>query len=904
MSEWKREIRRKMTGLKLEPAREAEIVEELAQHLDDRQAELISRGVSPQEARRLLLAELSASDLLTRGLRQVERPVKAEPAVFGASGSRIFGSWWPDLRYAARMLRKSPGFTLVAIFTLALGIGANTAIFSLVREVLLRPLPFAEPERLIGIRESKVGEGHGNPLAWRSFFAIRDRAQTLEYVAAYLNWNPDIDREDQTVRVLGAQVSRDYFKVLGMQPLLGRDFIPEDEKPGAPPVVILGSDLWQQLYNSDPQIIGKSIRISGTNLTVIGVMPTVGVDGRSVGGEIGWRSIWTAFQVNETKAQDNPGRAVRVNARMRPGITLTQARAELETLMEGLKQSYPLTHSREVGIYAAPLRDYVILPNAQLALWILFGAVACVLLIACANVANLLLVRAAEREKELAVRAALGASRWALVRQLLAESLLLSFGGALAGWLLAQWLLTIVNRYSPDVVRRLGEIKPDAGVLAFTLSLSVLTGLLFGLAPAWTATKIDLNEMLKDGARGLSTSWRRHRLRGVLVVGEIALALILLVGSGLLLKSFANLRGVDLGFNPERLLTMTLRLPNYRYREAPKRVAFFRQTLANIQRLPGVESAGICFSLPMTGDGATDPVIIEGRPPVPKGEEPVLRGGSVSTDYFKTMGIQLHRGRYFTDEEVWEGRPVIIVNELFARRFFPDEDPIGKRIKAGYGDPPYSTIVGVVASHIQPGIDNRIWEEMFYPYVNTADPPLWQMNLVVKTAGEPAAMTSVVINEARRLDGLLPIGKIATMDEMRKRALQSDRFNLWLLGSFAGLALALAALGIYSVIACLTTQRTREIGIRIALGAQTRDVLRLVLKQGMVLGALGTGVGVIGAFILTRLMTSLLFGVGVRDPWTFALIALLLIIVTVLACLIPARRATRVDPLVALRSTE
>jgi len=390
-------------------------------------------------------------------------------------------------------------------------------------------------------------------------------------------------------------------------------------------------------------------------------------------------------------------------------------------------------------------------------------------------------------------------------------------------------------------------------------------------------------------------------LRGALVVLEVALSLVLLVGSGLLLKSFANLRRVELGFNPDNLLTMSLRLPDSRYHEPAQRVNFFQQTLANLKQLPGVQSVAICFSLLMTGDGATDPVVIEGRQPVPKGEEPVLRGGSVSADYFHTMGIAIRKGRAFTEREVWQGSPVIIVNEAFAHRFFAHEDPVGKRVKVGLGDPPWSTIVAVVANHIQPGMDNRVWEEMFYPYVNAADPPLWAMNLVVKTTGDPATLTQEVVTEGRRLDRLLPIAKIGTMRELTGDALRADRFNVWLLGSFALLALLLAALGICGVISYSVTQRTHEIGIRLALGATKRDVLKMIVGNGMKLAVTGVGAGLLASSVLTRLMKSLLFDVGTIDLPVFAGIALLLASVALLACYIPARRATKVDPMVALR---
>ncbi|HEU4836465.1 MAG TPA: ABC transporter permease [Pyrinomonadaceae bacterium] len=804
---------------------------------------------------------------------------------------------WRDLHYSARMLLKRRGFAAISVITLALGIGANTAIFSLVRGVLLRPLPFSEPERLIGIRESKVGEGHNNPMAFRTFAEIRDKARTLESVAAYLNSNPTIEQAEGTVPLQGARVSHNYFKVLGVHPILGRDFAPDDSKPGVPPTAILSSELWQQLYGGDREIVGKSLRIDGQSVTVIGVMGPI-----RVGEQIGWRSLWTPLRVNEAAQLNNAGRWVQASARLKPGVTIEQARAELANLMESIKQAYPATHTRDHGIYATSLKDYVVDPTAQRALWILFGAVVLVLLIACANVANLWLTHAAGRERELAVRAALGASRFALVRQLLSESLLLSAGGIVAGWLLAHWLITTVLKFSPDEVQRMGEIKLDAPVLLFTLGLSALTALLVGLLPALSVTKLDLDQSLKEGTRAVSGSRRQQRLRSALVVVEVALALLLLTGSGLLLKSFANLRNLELGFNPDRVLTMSLRLPANGYKEHAEPVNYFQQTLTNLQHLPGVEAAGICFSLPMNGEGATDRVWIEGQPDPPKGEEPFLRGGSVSADYFKAMGIPFRRGRTFTEDEVWQGRPVIIVNEAFARRFFPGEDPVGKRIKVGERNPPYSTIVGVVANHIQPGVDNLIWEEMFYPYVNTADPPLTAMNLVVKTTGDPAAMSSVIVNETRKMDRMTTITKVRTMDDLRATGLQSDRFNLWLMGSFALLALLLAALGIYGVMTYTTAQRTRELGIRLALGAQAGDVLKLVTAHGMKLAFIGVALGLLGSFALTRLMKNLLFGVGPTDPLIFVIVPLLLAIVSLAACYIPARRATQVDPLIALRT--
>ncbi|MCW5967928.1 MAG: ABC transporter permease [Blastocatellales bacterium] len=804
-----------------------------------------------------------------------------------------------DLRIGLRMLLKQPGFTLIAVLTLALGIGANTAIFSLVRAALLRPLPFPAAERLIGIRESKTGEGRGNPLAWRSFFTFRDQTRSFESVAAWINWNADIEREDGSVRVAGARVSDTYFKVLGVLPLAGRDFTPEDDRVGAQPVAILGYETWQRIYGGTEDIIGRTLRIDGRSYDIIGVMPRIGQGSGEVGGQLGWRGIWTPLRADEARMQDNPGRALRVNARLKTGAGLEGARAELDALMAGLKQEYPATHGPDIGVYAAPLRDYVIDPNTQRAMWLLLGVVVCILLIACANVANLLLARTAERGREIAVRAALGASRFSIVRQLLTESMLLSTIGAAAGWLLAHWMTAAAGSFLPEAWQRMGESSLDAGVFAFTLVLSALTGLMFGLAPALGAARININEALKDGIRAGGGS--RQKLRGALLATEVALALMLLAGAGLLVKSFVNLRRVELGFNPDKVLTMNLRLPNSRYPEPSQRVNFFEQTLSNIKRLPGVESAAICFSLLMTGEGATDPVVIEGRPAVPKGEEPVLRGGSVSADYFRTMGIAFRRGRAFTDEETWQQSNAIIVNEAFADRFFPGEDPIGKRIKAGVGDPPWSTIVGVVANHIQPGVDNRVWEEMFYPYVNTADPPLWGMNLVVRTSGDPAGITQSVVDEARRLDRMLPIARITTLDALTQEALRADIFNVRLMGAFAILALALAVIGIYGVTSYSVAQRTREIGIRAALGAQRGDIMRMVIGQSIKTVFAGLAAGLAAAWGLARWLEGLLFGVGAHDPETFAGITLLIAAVALAACWLPAYRASCIDPLRALR---
>jgi putative ABC transport system permease protein len=820
-------------------------------------------------------------------------------------------SFWPDLRYAARALVKNPGYAAVAVLTLALGIGANTALFSVIEGVLLRPLPFSEPQRIVGLREMLADEGV-IPMAYRTYVEVRDRGQSFESVSAFVRWGPYLERDDETIQVRGMQVRASYFDVMGLKPLVGRGFRPEDDTPQGQRVVVLSYEYWRQYFGGREGVIGQSLRLDGVPHVVIGVMPPA-----LAGDDIGWAGMWRPIGIEDHRHVTNPGRWVQAVARLKPGVSPEQAEAELSALVESLKREYPEIYRGGHGAKVERLKDVVVARDTQAALWLLFGAVACVLLIACANVANLSLARSAAREREIAVRAALGASRLRLVRQMLVESLLLAFAGALAGLSLAQWGVDALKALNAEMLPRLNEVGLNATVLAFTGGLAVLTGVLFGLAPALGATRLNLNEALKEGRRAAGQGARQGRIRSFLVVAEIAVALVLLVGAGLLIKSFARLRAIDPGFDPAGVLTMHVRLPHYRYREGEQRVNFFREAVGRISRLPGVTSAAAVQSLLLKDTGHTDPVYIEGRPAPPKGQEPVRRQNIVTPDYFRAMGIRVVKGRTFTEEETFGPLKAqggaIIINESFARKFWPGEDPLGKRMRAGYGnqtwdragldgDLPWSTVVGVVADTVQPGVEHSAMDEMFYPYVNAADPPMWGMNIVVRSAVDPASLANAVRAEIHALDRQLPLNDVRTMNEWAARAVSEPRFNGLLLGLFALVALALASVGVYGVMSYAVTQRRHEIGVRMALGARSGDVLRLVVGRGMKLALVGVACGVAASLALTRVMQGLLYGVSALDAGAFAGAAALLAGVAFCACYLPARRAAKVDPAVALRA--
>jgi putative ABC transport system permease protein len=806
-------------------------------------------------------------------------------------------TFWQDLRYGARMLFKQPGFSLVAVLTLALGIGATAAIFSVVNSVLLRPLPYAQPERLMTIWEDYSARD-GAPLDYTSptgFADWRDQTQAFEHVAAYQGWRPTLTGPtaagaDEPEQLTGAAVSHDMFTLLGVPLAQGRGFRPEEDKTGAERVVVLSHSLWQRRFGADPAMVGKQVSLMGDSYTVIGVLPA-GFKFPIIGSAEVFRTLTPLL---------NPGcqrgcLTIRVLARLRGGATETQARTELVSLAKRIEQQFPEANSK-VGVALVPLHEFLT-GEIKKPLQVLLGAVLLVLLIACVNVANLLLARASSREKEMAVRAALGAGRFRMVRQMLTESLLLALVGGALGLLLAAWLVEMLVAFSPDGTPRLEEIRLDRQVLAFTCGVTLLTGLFFGLAPAWQLARVELNQMLRDSSRGASLAQRGRRTLGALVVVETALALVLLTGAGLLMRSFVQLQRVDPGFNPRQVLTMNLSLPRAGYPERPQLMAFTQQMLERVKTLPGIEAAGVTSSLPLGLFNTDTSFVIEGRPAPPSDQQPVAWYSSVSPDYFRAMGMRLSAGRGFSERDDANAPRVVVITEAMARRYFPGESPLGKRLGNGRPDG-WREIVGVLADVKHFGLSQDARPTFFMPEPQN---PQRQLALVARSTTEPLNQAAAIRQVINSLDRTLAVSNVQTMERITAESIGEQRFTLLLFGLFASLALLLAAAGIYGVMSYAVVQRTPEIGVRMALGAQTHNVLRLVVGQGMKLIGIGVALGLAGALLLTRLLRTLLFGVSATDPLTFTVIALLLAGVALLACYLPARRATKVDPLVALR---
>jgi putative ABC transport system permease protein len=797
------------------------------------------------------------------------------------------------------MLLKKPGFTVVAVLALALGIGANTAIFSVVNAVLLRPLPFADPEQLVIVWMDNRQQGVKEDIhSYPNFVDYREQNKVFENLAAYRNASLNLTGTGEPERVLGAASTASFFEVMRVAPAIGRAFSAEEDQPGHDSVMLISYSLWQRRFGADKNIIGKSVALSGATRTVIGVMPP---DFRFPAKET---EFWIPLAPPPQVKDQRQAFWLNVIGRLKPGVTLEQARVEMATIAKRLEQQYPDANSN-FGTNLVPLREQTVGP-VRPALLILLGAVAFVLLIACANVANLLLGRAAAREREFAIRMAMGAGRRRIVRQLLVESLLLAGMGAVLGILLAVWGLDALKMMMPSDMPRLDQIGVDARVLSFTILISCLTALLFGLAPALQASQPDLNETLKEGGgKGATKGVRSRQMRRLLVVSEVALALVLLVGAGLLLKSFSRLRDFDLGFRPEGLLTAKIQLPGLRYREENQLRVFHRQLMERLAHTPGVESAGAITSVFLSKTPNSTYFSIEGRPDFLPGQRVEVPVDSISANYFQVMGTPIIKGRAFSEQDTENTPRAVIINETMARRFFSDVDPIGQRIKYGASnspedESPWRTIVGVVADTRRTGFESEVRPETYLPM---AQEPPGRLTLVVRAAGnaDPAGLAAPVRSAVQAIDPEQPVYDIKTMSQWVSEIIAQRRLNMILLGTFALVALLLAAVGIYGVMSYAVTQRTHEIGIRMALGAQRRDVLKMILGQGMALTLIGIGIGLVGAFALTRLMTSLLFGVSAVDPLTFVAVSALLTLVSLLACFIPARRAMKVDPMVALR---
>jgi len=796
-------------------------------------------------------------------------------------------TFWQDLRYGARILLKQPVFTLIAVLTLGLGIGANTAIFSLVNAVLLRPLPFAEPERLVWT----WGEFSGGNRASTSppdFLDYRAQNRGFEELAA-INFNSfNLTGVGEPERIIGNMVTANFFQALAVKPVQGRAFLPEEEQSGRERVAIIGQGLWQRRFGGDPQIIGKTIQLDGRSYTVVGVAP----DATRVLQEA---EIWTPLTFDDPGMKIRRFHFLRAIGRLKQGVTLQQAQADIDSVAAGLEKLYPESN-KDWRLRLVPMREYLV-GQTRRPLYILLGAVGFVLLIACANVANLALAQASRRQKEVALRHALGANRMRLIRQMLTESALLSVIAGTIGLLLAWWGSDLLKALAQDSIPRLGEIAPDNRVLGFTLLVSLLTGVVFGLAPALQASRPDLNEMLKEGGKGGGSGSRTGRARNALIVIEVAMALVLLVGAGLLIKSFRRLQEVDPGFDPRNLLTLRLFLPQSKYAGPQQRQAFFEQALKRIESLPGVQAVGTSTSIPSLG-GPDNYFTIEGRPFPDPNRKVTAFNPMVSHDYLRAMKIPLIKGRHFTEPETKEEKPkTVIINEAFARAYFADVEPLGKRLIIDMGEPWTCEIVGVAGDTTQFALNLGAFPIMYLPSIRVG-----VAAVVVRASGDPLALTASVREAVREVDRDQPIANIRSMDQRMSSMAGGSRFGALLLGVFAAVALLLSAIGIYGVIAYSVAQRTREVGIRMALGAQGRSVLGLVIGQGMKFVLIGVGVGIAGALALTRVLSSLLFNVSATDPLTFAGVSTLLALVALLACYVPARRATKVDPMIALRS--
>ena len=865
-----------------------DIDEEMRLHVELETEANVQRGMPFEEARRAALRSFGNFD-------------SVRDSAYGVRGGGMMETFLQDIRYGARVLAKHKAFTAVAVVTLALGIGANTAIFSVVNELLLRPLPYKDAERLVMLWEVSPNGRHQNNTSRTNFLAWREQSKSYEGMAAFsdqrINLTGTGDPEEVSVQL----ASPSLFRVLGVEPLMGRTLTEEDAQPGTPDVAVLGYGIWQRKFGGDPRIVGKPITLNGGPVTVVGVMPASfqwHVMSKSGTGRPAEMWIPLPMPTGDTGGAAH-GRFLLVVARLKPGVSPQQAETELKTVESRLGEADP-RYNKNYSAEVIPVRDQFV-GSARLVLWILLAAVGFVLLIACANVANLLLSRAAAREKEIALRTALGARRSRIVRQLLTESVLLALLGSLLGLALAWWGIKALVAISPRDLVNLQGVGLNLTVLGWTLAVSLLTGIIFGLAPALEATRLDLNDALKEGGKGAGGQSARSRgMRSVLVVVEIAMALILLASAGLMVKSFVRLQRIDTGFNTENVLTLVVRLPESKYKTDPQIVTFFRQALERVRALPGVKSAGIVNFLPLYGGlGSGTGFTIEGRPAPPPGQGPSTNVRVADAAYFGTMGIPVLRGRNFTEQEDSEARHVIIISESLARQYFPGEDPLGKRIAVSMFDKPNPTeIVGVVGDARYDSLTDEAQPTVYFPHPELA---YEFMTLVIRTSGDPAEMAPAARRVISSLDPDQPVSDVRTMRQVLAERVARARFTTLLLGLFAGLATLLAAVGIFGVMNYAVTLRTREIGLRMALGAQPRRVLMLILRQGLLLTLAGIGAGLLGALALTRLMSSLLYGVSATDPLTFAAIVFLLALVALFACYIPARRATRVDPLIALR---
>lgn len=809
-----------------------------------------------------------------------------------------------DLRFGFRTLVKNPGFSAVAILALALGTGANTAIFSIVNAVLLRPLPFQSPERLVLVWGKNPTTDH-YPVSIPDFLDFREQNQVFDEMGTFSYADFNLTMGDEPEHIQGTMVSANYFSVLGVNFTRGRAFQPEEDQPGANRVVIVSDGLWRRRFGSDPNFVGQTILLNGASFTVVGIAPPsfqspIPEDKPQLWVPIsfdGGDKLRVPPGASSESLRNRRTRFLICAARLKPGVTPRQAQTDIETIAGRLEQQYKDTNAG-ISVNLVGLRKHIV-GNIETAMIILLASVGCVLLIACANVANLLLARAAARQKEIAIRSALGAGRLRLIRQLLTESVLLSVVGGALGLAVAYGGIRLLVALNPPNIPRLSEIDVDSSVLGFTFLIALVTGLAFGLAPALEASKPDLNETLKEGARGSTGGLGRQRIRSLLVVSEVALTVLLLIAAGLMLKSFYSLQKVKPGFDPENTLTMWLNLPASKYADDHKIEAFYEQVLNEIVALPGVQSAAAVTSLPLTTTIIERlRFLVEGHPPANPSDVPRANIRRISHHYFSAMRISLLEGRYFTERDREDSPPVVIVNQTMAGRYWPGEDPVGKRLTIPTFGTVSREVVGVVADVKHTSLDTDSGVEIYVPYLQK---PLSIMALVVHTTSDPSLMTEAVRGAVLSVDRNQPVYDVRTMQQVLNDSVSQPRIYTLLLAVFGSLAVILAAVGIYGVMNYSVTQRTHEIGIRMALGAQQNDILKMVVGHGMLLALIGLLIGLVAAFLLTRVMEGLLFGVSARDLATFIVIPLVLAAVAFLSSYIPARRATQIDPMIALR---
>ena len=867
---------RRLRALTNKKELDIELDEELKFHLERDVEQNIKSGMAPDDARNAALRAFGGVDQSKEECRD-------------ARGVNLVENTLRDISYSVRVLLKSYAFTIVVVLTLALGIGANTAIFSFANGILLRPLPYPQSDRLAVLDETARRGEEFSPVSYPNFLDWREQNTVFEDVAVHFGTSRyGLSGAGEPVEIRGSRISHSLLDVLRVSPQLGRTFTADEDRPERDAVVIIGHELWQKYFGGDTDVLGKQIVLSNRSRTIVGVMPR------------GFRfpeisELWVPLALTpQTFTRTDHG--LTSIARLKDGVTIAQAQAEMHNIAARIEQQNPVTNEGR-GVRVTSLHDNLA-GDYREALLILLGVVGCVLLVACVNVANLMLGRATARQKEFALRAALGASRWRIVRQLLIESLLLAIVGGALGFALSLLALHLLLNAIPIQLPFWMDFGIDLRVLVFTLGITLLTGLIFGAIPALQTSRVDLNDTLKEGGRG--SSGFRGRSRSALVITEIALSLVLLVGAGLMIQSFLRLRQVNIGLDAKNVFTATVILPRAKYREPQQRITFFKQLVERVRNVPGVEAAGATGTLPLNGNNWGRSLTVEGYPVLSVGQAPSIQHTVVTPGYFRTMGITLLAGRDFTDADTFEALKVTIVDERLARHYWPNDSAVGKRVRFGppENNEPWHTIIGVVKSVRHERVQQDTDESVYLPHLQIPTPNL---TLVARTTGDPNVMTGAIRREVAQLDRDQPISEIATMEEVVAESIWQPRLYAMLFVVFAGGALVLALIGIYGVMAFLVQTRTHEIGVRMALGATARDVFKLIVGRGMKLTVFGIVIGVAGAIGLTRLMHSLLFNTSATDPFTFIVIAILLSVAAFLACYIPARRAARVDPLTALR---